>query len=95
MITFHHFFIAALHDYGRTELQREIDWSCNRRASIAKHKVKGLSAADPHAFFSALSKRERRWVRTYADMFPGEACMLNQNPDARPVRSRRGSFTPC
>lgn len=65
----------------KDELAKELEWAQSRPQSQA-HGAPTLTLASDEPFAKSLTFAEERYRASYAEMRPGQAWQLNQNPDA-------------
>ena len=65
----------------KDELAKELEWAQSRPQSQA-HGAPRLTLASDEPFAKSLTFAEERYRASYAEMRPGQAWQLNQNPDA-------------
>jgi hypothetical protein len=77
----------------RAALIAELKWATSRKDVCGLQPIDGDDAdvdISPAAFLAATRAIERQRLQEYASVRPGQACDLFQNPQTRPISTRRG-----
>ena len=69
-------------------LEKELEWSASRQSSMSCGLAPKID--DPLCFIKTFTKNEYQFYMKYKRIAPGGLFSLNQNPDVKCVRTKRG-----